>query len=66
MESGEPLSPTLASLESAPETVCARCPNSLWFLAGNNPRCFCRVMHVTTWNDEEQLKITACDGELVE
>ena len=66
MENGAYSSPTLASLKSVPDTVCARCPNSLWFVVGTNPRCFCKAMHMTTWSDEEQLEITGCDGEFLE
>ena len=25
-------------------------------------KCFCRVMHMMTWSDEERVLIAACDG----
>ena len=55
-------SPTLLSLGQSVETVCVGCPNSMWFGSEKAMKCFCRVMHVVTWSDEENVNISACDG----
>jgi hypothetical protein len=39
---------------------------SLWFASADHLRCFCRLMHVVTWNSEEPSSpIAACDGILL-
>ena len=63
-------SPTVAGLDPArrpkPSPICAACPHSLWFGSAEHLRCFCRLMHVVTWNSEEpNSPIAACDGILV-
>lgn len=63
-------SPTVAGLEAGrrpnPSPICTACPHSLWFASADHLRCFCRVMHVVTWNSEEpNSPIAACDGILV-
>lgn len=69
-ERGEYESPTVASLEPGrrpkPSPICTACPHSLWFASPEHLRCFCRLMHVMTWNSEEpNSPIAACDGILV-
>jgi hypothetical protein len=63
-------SPTVASLEPGRRPkllpICASCPHSLWFASAEHLRCFCRLMHVVTWNSEEPSSpIAACDGILL-
>ena len=63
-------SPTVAGLEPErrpkPSPICASCPHSLWFASANDLRCFCRLMHVVTWNSEGPSRpIATCDGVLV-
>jgi len=55
----------LLSLNKSVETVCARCPNSMWFGSAKEQKCFCRVMHAVTWSVEEKYQITHCDGEIL-
>ena len=63
-------SPTVAGLEPGrrpkPSPICASCPHSLWFASAQHLRCFCRLMHVVTWNSEEPSSpISTCDGILL-
>jgi hypothetical protein len=63
-------SPTVAGLELGrrpkPSPICASCPHSLWFASAEDLRCFCRLMHVVTWNSEESSRpIATCDGILL-
>jgi hypothetical protein len=63
-------SPTVAGLEPGRRPrhlpICAACPHSLWFASADHLRCFCRLMHVMTWNSEEPSSpIAACDGILL-
>src|SRR5262245_9267412 len=60
-------SPTIAGLEPQrrpnPLPICATCPHSLWFASAAHLRCFCRLMHVVTWEqDDPSSSIVACDG----
>ena len=69
-EPAEYKSPTVAGLaprrRPEPSPICATCPHSLWFASTEHLRCFCRLMHVVTWNSEEPSSpIAACDGILV-
>jgi hypothetical protein len=63
---GEYLSPTVAQLDTSrrpnPSSLCATCPNSLWFATADHLKCYCRLMHVVTWSSEEPKPIVACDG----
>lgn len=63
------LSPVLSSLQSGqvsnppPESAaCRTCPASLWLRNGLELRNFCRVLHVITWSDTEDLAPDQCDG----
>jgi hypothetical protein len=63
-------SPTVAGLAPGrrpkPSPICATCPHSLWFASAEHLRCFCRLMHVVTWNSEEpNSPIAECDGILL-
>ena len=55
-------SPSLLALKKYVDTVCAHCPNSMWFGSEKEIKCFCRVMHVVTWSDNEKNMISFCDG----
>lgn len=46
-----------------PDTVCAACPASLWYEAGD-PIAFCTVMKMTTWPCPAAPPITRYDGQL--
>lgn len=63
-------SPTVAGLDPArrpnPLPICAACPHSMWFASAEHLKCFCRLMHVLTWNSEEPSSpIRVCDGILL-
>ncbi len=62
-------SPTVAALEPKrrpePKPVCEACPHSMWFASAAHLKCYCRVMHVVTWNSEEPAPILSCDGILL-
>ena len=69
-EPAEYASPTVVRLEPGrrpkPSPICATCPHSLWFASTDHLRCFCRLMHIVTWNSEEPSSaISACDGILL-
>lgn len=71
-ESPKPLSsgsPTLAALgksrRPSPEVVCGTCPNSVWFASPKEVKCYCRVMFLVTWSNQEPNPITHCDGALL-
>lgn len=64
------LSPVLTemSLEELkkmePLPTCAMCQCSLWFKTSAALTCFCRIMHVTTWESGKAgNKIIQCDGK---
>lgn len=69
MADAEYQSPTVAQLEEhrrpKPSPVCAACPSSLWFATPEHLKCYCRVMQVVTWSNEEPKAIVACDGILL-
>lgn len=63
------LSPTLQNIRGRDQrevrsTVCAICPASMWFESEGGLKCFCRVMHVTTWSNEEPTALLNCDGQI--
>lgn len=63
------VSPTLQNIkgreaQAVRSTVCAVCPASMWFEAESGLKCFCRVMHVTTWSNEEPTALKNCDGQI--
>jgi hypothetical protein len=62
-------SPTLSALGEKrrpdPMPVCGACPHSMWFASAQELKCYCRKMHVVTWNNDEPIAITACDGILL-
>lgn len=45
--------------------ACKVCPAAMWQLTGKpespQARCFCRVMHVFTWSNQQQEEILDCD-----
>lgn len=45
-----------------PSTVCETCPAAVWHVLPKELRCYCRVMHVIVWSNEEKNPLTACDG----
>ena len=59
-------SPTISLLAShqrpKPSTVCETCPAAVWHTLAKEVRCYCRVMHVMVWSNEEKNSLTACDG----
>ena len=62
-------SPTLEKLDESrrprQRTACERCPNSVWFVHADQKAglsCYCRVMYVIVWTQEEQQQLLACDG----
>lgn len=65
------ISPTLASitredLRPNPSIVCEVCPASVWHGSEQKGlKCYCRVMHVISWSQEEPNDIAFCDGEVM-
>ncbi len=65
------ISPTLASisredLRPNPSIVCEVCPGSVWYGSEQKGlKCYCRVMHVISWSQEEPNDIAFCDGEVM-
>jgi 3-mercaptopyruvate sulfurtransferase SseA len=59
-------SPTLGQLDATrrpkANTVCERCPNSVWFASPTEVKCYCRVMFLLTWSSREPQQLTNCDG----
>jgi hypothetical protein len=33
----------------------------MWFMAGHEPKCFCRPIHHLTWPASAGQQVTACD-----
>lgn len=62
-------SPTVAALDLKrrpnPTPVCETCPHSMWFASAAHLKCYCRVMHVVTWNSDDPVPILSCDGILI-
>lgn len=62
-------SPTLAMLDAKrrpnPLPVCAACPQSLWFASADHLQCYCRLMHVRTWDSQDPQPILQCDGPIL-
>jgi hypothetical protein len=52
--------PLLAKAARSPQTVCAECPASLWYGAGDL-FAFCTVMKMTMW-PQPAGPVTRCDG----
>lgn len=63
MAENTPRSPTLESMKILPESVCAGCQNSVWFIEHlekekkDNLKVFCLLMHAVITNP-----MKACDG----
>lgn len=59
---------TVAGLEAsrrpAPEVVCSRCPNSMWYHTSQDVNCYCKAMYVLTWTSRSPQVIQACDGQI--
>lgn len=62
-------SPTLDALDKSrrpkAETVCERCPASVWFASPEEVKCYCRVMYLVVWSSQEPNQILLCDGEFL-
>ena len=60
------LSPTLASLpqERRPKeyTVCQDCPLAMWHHSNNETKCYCRMMHIIIWTEQQASVMKECDG----
>ena len=60
------ISPVLQRLEPShlptEFTVCETCPNSVWFASKDRLRCYCRVMFLVTWDNQQPQTLTECDG----
>lgn len=46
----------------SPSTVCETCPASVWYTMQSQVKCYCRVMHLHSWDSEEPKPLTSCDG----
>ena len=44
-----------------PSTVCAACPQSLWFKSAVELRCYCRSMNLLVWSATEPNALLDCD-----
>jgi hypothetical protein len=45
-----------------PPTVCEICKASVWMASQYEVRCYCRIMHVISWETTDPKPLTACDG----
>ena len=65
-----PESPTLLALSKEerpdPLPLCGVCPKSMWLSGSHGLKCFCRVMHVVTWDSDDPQPILQCDGAMEE
>lgn len=48
--------------QQLPETICTRCPSSMWWVDKQGPKCFCRQTHLMTWTASEKPTLLGCDG----
>ena len=62
----EVASPTLQQLTPGrrPQvrTVCETCRNSVWFTTPMEVKCYCRVMYLISWSNQDPTQFTGCDG----
>ena len=42
--------------------ICRTCPHSMWFASPAEVKCYCRVMYLVSWSNNEPNEITVCDG----
>lgn len=59
------LSRLSASKRPNPSTVCETCPAALWYSRGEKVMCYCRIMHLVSWETGEKQPITVCDGPAI-
>ena len=61
------LSPLIESLPQGERPAispsCETCPASIWYTTKKKLQCYCRVMHLITW-DKDNHPILNCDGKL--
>ena len=48
-----------------PSTVCETCPAALWYSRGVKVLCYCRIMHLVSWETGEKDPIKVCDGPAI-
>ncbi|AOY97810.1 hypothetical protein BKK79_38550 (plasmid) [Cupriavidus sp. USMAA2-4] len=62
-------STTLARLDKSSRpiasTVCETCPAAVWYARGKKVQCYCRIMHLISWETGEANPITLCDGPAI-
>jgi len=65
---GIPLRPVVLALstKSPALTICARCPDALWYVESKDPNtpqefAFCRAMSVLVWEPGAQNRLLDCD-----
>lgn len=46
-------------------TVCETCPAAVWYARGKKLQCYCRIMHLISWETGEANPITLCDGPAI-
>lgn len=46
-------------------TVCETCPAAVWYARGKKVQCYCRIMHLISWETGEANPITLCDGPAI-
>jgi hypothetical protein len=48
----------------APETACASCPASLWYV-DQRLHCFCGTMKTLIWTASNEVPLSRCDGRQI-
>ena len=51
--------------QSVPDTLCARCPESVWMLSDASTQCFCRATRHVVYDDLSpslRTRLRVCDG----
>ncbi len=54
-----------AEMRPNPLPACASCPGAVWFVSEPALACFCRVMHLQTWDSLAPQPLLACDGQVI-
>ena len=54
-----------ASKRPVPSTVCEACPAAVWYVRTEKVQCYCRLMHLISWETGQADPITICDGPAI-
>jgi len=53
------------SKKPIPSTVCEECPAAVWYARAAKVQCYCRIMHLISWETGQVDPILVCDGPAI-